>query len=144
MGPASFFKGTTADSMKWMCFSGGQGHPQIFELGPLTLLNCWCLCVISSLFLVPLFISIYPPSRGPATSEPPAGPSCWRNHTLLYMCECSMGSCLVALRGPEATWGWRLYHVHVYPQSRALCLPHRPSFVEKESNNFKMLITTKE
>lgn len=43
---------------------------------------------------VPLFISIYPSSRGPATSEPPAGPSCWRIHTLLYMCACSMWSWL--------------------------------------------------
>ena len=138
-GACLLFKGTTADSMKPMCFNWGQGHPllQISELGP----KC------TSLFCAqdPLFISIYPSSHGPATSEPPAGLSCQRNHTLLYVCTQSMWSCLAVLRGPEATWGWRLYHVHLYPQSRALCLLHsRPSFVQRKSNNFKMLITTKE
>ena len=73
-----------ADSMKLMCFKWGQGHPlfQISELGPL----CTSLLCAQD----PLFISIYPSSHGPATSEPPAGLSCRRNHTLLYVCTQSM------------------------------------------------------
>ena len=144
MGPAPSFKGTTADSMKWLCFNGGQGHPQIFELGPLTLLNCWCLCVLSSLCLGPSvhfhlpFLPWACHFRASCRSLLLKDP-----HSTVYV-RMQYVILTVALRGPEATWGWRLYHVHVYPQSRALCLPHRRSFVERKSSNFKMLITTKE
>lgn len=51
-----------ADSMKFMLFKQGQGHPpfQLLELHPVTPLNCWYLSAL--FYSVPWFLCSSPPT----------------------------------------------------------------------------------